>query len=155
MRVLLKLEFDCSPDTTWSAITSPTVFRQVSSPLMGFESLDEGGFPEEWTEGVHKLRAKAFGVVPIGDQTVDLAFGIRKGARTVRDTGRGLSGPLAFVNRWEHTMAVSPLPGNRTLYRDQLIFSAEPVTALLWPAYWAFWQKRGLTLRALSRDWDR
>jgi hypothetical protein len=152
MRVLLKLVLDCTPDAAWRAITSPTVFRAVSAPFMGFESL-EGGFAEQWTEGRHPLEARLFDRWAIGEQTADLAF-LRKGdARIVQDTGRGLSGPLAFIDRWEHSMAVSPAPGGRTLYRDQLVFSAAPATALLWPGYWAFWQWRGSRIRSLSSEW--
>ena len=153
MRVLLKLTLDCTPDAAWRALTSPAVFREVSAPFMGFESL-EGGFPEQWPEGRHPLEARVFDLVPIGEQTVDLTFLTKGDARIVRDTGRGLTGPLAFVDRWEHSMAVSPTPDGRTLYRDQLVFSAAPATAALWPFFWAFWQWRGSRIRSLSSDWS-
>lgn len=153
MRVLLKFTLDCTPDAAWRAITSPDVFREVSAPFMAFESLEAEGFAEQWTEGRHPLEARALDLVPIGEQTVDLEF-LRKGdVRIVRDTGRGVSGPLTFVDRWEHSMAVSPTPEGRTLYRDQLVFSATPATAALWPMYWAFWQWRGSRIRSLSTEW--
>jgi hypothetical protein len=153
MRVLLKFELDCTPDAAYRAITSPAVFRQVSSPLLGFRSLEPAGFPDQWTEGVHPVTALALGIVPVGDQTVELAF-LRKGdTRIVRDTGRGLSGSLAFVTDWEHSMAVSPLRGGRTLYRDQLVFGVSPVTALAWPVMWSFWQWRGRGIRRLAPTW--
>jgi hypothetical protein len=153
MRVLLKFELDCTPDAAFRAITSPAVFRQVSSPLMSFRSLEATGFPEQWSEGEHALGARALGLVPIGEQTVDLTFLSNGDVRMVRDTGRGLSGPLAFVTEWEHTMAVSPAPGGRTLYRDQLVFGVEPVTALAWPVMWSFWQWRGRGIRRLAPSW--
>lgn len=154
MRILLKLELDCAADAAWRAIRSPAVFRAVSSPFTTFESLEPGGFPNSWSEGMHLLRARAFGVAVIGEQTIDLAFAERPdGVRTVRDTGRGLSGPLSAVTQWEHTMAVSALPGARTLFRDQLRFEAGALTPLLWIGFWAFWQWRGIQLKRLSRDW--
>lgn len=73
----------------------------------------------------------------------------------MRDTGRGLSGPLALITRWEHTMAVASAPGGRTLYRDQLKFEAGPITALVWPFYWAFWQWRALGIARLAPRWAR
>ena len=155
MRVLLKLVLDCPPDAAWQALTSPTVFRRVSAPFTTFESLETGGFPERWTEGVHPVRAKALGLVPMGLQTIDLAFIERDGARIVRDTGRGLSGALSLVDDWEHSMAVSPAPGGRTLYRDQLRFSVRPASAAAWPAFWAFWQWRGSRIRSLASEWQR
>ena len=152
--MLLKLHLDCAPDAAWRAIRNPTVFRAVSAPFTTFDSLEPGGFPDSWPEGEHLLRAKGFGLAVIGEQTIDLEFReSRQGVRTVRDTGRGLSGPLALVDRWEHTMAVSALPGARTLYRDQLIVEAGALTPLLWVGFWAFWQWRALQLKRLSLDW--
>jgi len=153
MRVLLKMVLNCSPDAAWNAITDPAVFRQVSAPFMQFESLEPDGFAEHWTEGVHPVEASALGVVPIGIQTIDVTYLEKKGARIMRDTGRGLSGPLALVSRWEHSMAISPAPGGKTLYRDQLVFEAEPFTPALWPMYWAFWQLRGRGIRSLAAGW--
>lgn len=154
MRILLKLELDCASDAAWRAIRSPDVFRAVSAPFTTFDSLEPGGFPESWPEGEHLVRAKAFGVAVIGEQTIDLEFlEPRKGVRAVRDTGRGLSGPLTAVTRWEHTMAVSALPGARTLFRDQLRVEAGVLTPLLWVGFWAFWQWRAIQISRLSRDW--
>ena len=154
MRVLLKLQLDCAPDAAWRAIRNPTVFRAVSAPFTAFDSLEPGGFPDSWPEGEHLLRAKAFGLAVIGEQTIDLEFReSRQGVRSVHDTGRGLSGPLALVDRWEHTMAISALPGARTLYRDQLVVEAGALTPLLWVGFWAFWQWRALQLKRLSPDW--
>jgi hypothetical protein len=154
MRVLLKLQLDCAPDAAWRAIRNPEVFRAVSAPFTSFDSLEPGGFPDSWPEGEHLLRARAFGLAVIGEQTIDLEFReSRHGVRSVRDTGRGLSGPLAMVDRWEHTMAVSALPGARTLYRDQLIVEAGALTPVLWVGFWAFWQWRALQITRLARDW--
>ena len=154
MRILLKLELDCTSDAAWRAIRSPDVFRAVSAPFTTFDSLEPGGFPSSWPEGEHIVRAKAFGVAEIGDQSIKLEFlEPRNGVRAVRDTGRGLSGPLTLVSTWEHTMAVSALPGARTLYRDQLKVEAGVLTPLLWIGFWAFWQWRGIQIARLSRDW--
>lgn len=149
MRVLLKIVIDCDPDTAWDAIRSPAVLRAVSSPLMTFESLEPGGFPEAWSEGEHPVRVRAAGVVPMGDQVIGISFPALRGVRAMRDTGRGLSGPLALVTRWEHTLTVAPTSDGRTLYRDQLRFEAGALTVLLWPMYWAFWQWRGIRMRQL------
>jgi hypothetical protein len=159
MRVLLKFTLDCEPDAAWRAVRSPVVFRAVSRPLTRFTSLEENGFPDEWSPGVHPVRMYAAGNILVGDQTIDLEFITRPATakrgevRIVRDTGRGLSGPLALVTRWEHSMAIAAAPGGRTLYRDQLDFSVGPLTLLAWPLYWAFWQWRGAAMRRLAPTW--
>jgi hypothetical protein len=154
MRILLKFILDCEPDTAWRAIRSPAVFRAVSAPFTTFESLEPGGFPKLWSAGVHPVRGKAFGLLPMGDQVIDISFGEARGAtRLVHDDGGGLSGLLTLVTDWHHTMAVSPTADGRTLYRDQLRFRVGPITLLAWPLYWVFWQWRGARIRSLALSW--
>ena len=152
MRVLLKIVIDCAADTAWDAIRSPRVLCDVSAPLTVFESLEEGGFPERWEAGDHPVRVRAGGIVPIGNQIIGISFPDLPGVRAMRDTGRGLSGPLALITSWQHTLTVAPTADGRTLYRDQLRFEAGALTILLWPMYWAFWQWRGIRMRQLLRD---
>ncbi|MET4780410.1 hypothetical protein [Glaciihabitans sp. UYNi722] len=154
MRVLLKLVLDCPPDAAWAAIRSPGVFRAVSAPFTTFTSLAAHGFPESWPEGDHYVMARAFGVLPIGEQAISLSYRERSdGVRLMRDNGHGVSGALAIVTRWQHTMAVAPAQGDRTLYRDQLLVSAGIATLPLWLFYWSFWQWRAIQLRRLAPTW--
>ncbi|MFF2387801.1 hypothetical protein [Agromyces sp. NPDC058104] len=155
MRVLLKLELDCTPDAAWRAIRSPAVLREVVAPWLDFSSLEPGGLPSVWPEGRHRVRALAFRRFPAGEEFVDVSYpgGLPAGVRMLRDGGGALTGPLAAFRRWDHRMAVSPLPGGRTLYRDRLLASAGPWTAAAWYPTWAFWQWRALRLRQLAPGW--
>jgi len=154
MRILLKLVLDCPPDAAWNAIRSPATFAQVSAPFTTFESLEPQGFPERWPAGAHPVRVRAFGVLPIGEQSITISFPTRHDdVRVMRDDGGALDGPLAVVTEWHHTMAVSPAPHGRTLYRDRLQFSAGVFTVVLWPVYWAFWQWRAVRMRRLATTW--
>lgn len=157
MHVQLKLVLDCPPDAAWRAIRSPSVFADVSYPLVEFEPLGGTGFPEEWDEGSHPVRARAlFGIVDAGTQDIDLSFRTRGAVRIFEDHGGPLSGPLSIVTRWRHRMAVAPGPtAGTTLFRDRLEFSAGPLTPLLWLAFWAFWAWRGLRLTRLSSGFER
>ncbi len=150
MRVLLKFALDCTPDAAWHALASPRVFRTVSAPFTTFVSRDLDGFPQQWSPGDHRVDAFAFGVLPMGGQLIRISFEERGGARIVHDDGGGLSGALTAVRDWHHSMAVSPLPGGRTLYRDELRFAGP---APLWAALWVFWQWRGIRIRMLARRW--
>jgi hypothetical protein len=155
MRVLLKLELDCHPDDAWRAIRSPQVFQDVSYPLTQFSSLEDGGFPELWEPGDHLVTVSAFGKFPVGEQMIAVSFDHSPGGvRIMRDRGHGLSGPLALVSDWEHSMAISAAPGGKTLYRDQLSFSAGALTPVMWLMYWAFWQWRALALKRRAPGWD-
>lgn len=158
-RVLLKLELDCGVDVAWRAIRSPKVMRQVAAPLLGFWSLEADGFPETWPPGDHPVEVSALTVVNVGEQTIRISypqqtlFRRRDGVRMVRDRGEPTSGPLTLVTKWQHTMAVSPAAGGRTLFRDQLKFSAGILTPLVWPAFWVFWKWRGIRLRHIAAGW--
>jgi hypothetical protein len=154
VRILLKFVLDCPPDAAWWALRSPAVFRAVARPLVTFESLEKDGFPEVWGRGIHPVRAKALGRLPMGEQLIDLSYPPpRAGVRRQVDSGGALNGAMSVITRWKHTMAVSATGNGQTLYRDQLVFGAGPLTLLIWPALWAFWQWRGRRIRQLSRDW--
>ena len=100
------------------------------------------------------MSARAFGRIPMGEQLIDLSYPRRPdGVRMEIDAGGALNGAMSVITRWHHSMAVSASSNGRTLYRDRLVFSAGPLTLLIWPALWVFWQWRGMRIRRLSRDW--
>lgn len=157
MRVLLKEILDCTPDAAWRALASPAVFREVSGPLLSVESREETGFPTRWEPGEHPVSMSGLGLLPLGEQVIRLSMRTTgTGVRIVRDTGSGVSGLMAAITHWDHSMAVSPDPAGtgKTLYRDQLIFSAGPATLAVWPSLWAFWQLRMRRLKALAPTWQ-
>ena len=110
MHVQLKLVLECPPDAAWRAVRSPSVFAQVSSPLLAFEPLAVDGsrgaaFPEEWDEGSHPVRARAlWGLLDAGTQDIDVTFrtlhrGTAREVRIFEDHGGPLSGPLCARDR--------------------------------------------------------
>ena len=153
MRVLLKLTLDCTPDAAWRALCNPLAIREIDGPFAAIESLEPSGFPEVWNTERHRVAVRAFDLLPIGEQEIHLSFSERSGARILQDTGRPLSGALADVTSWRHTMAVSPTDDGRTLYRDRLEFGAGVLTPAVWLGMWALWQWRGLQLKRLSPRW--
>jgi len=154
MRVLLKLVLDCEPDDAWRALQDPAVFASVAGPITAFRSLEPGGFPDQWMPGEHHVAGRLFGVVPVGEQVIDLAMSEQPGGvRMLKDTGGAVSGPIAAITEWEHTMVVSSAGRGRTLYRDRLVFEVGGVSALAWPVFWAYWQWRALRLKTLAPTW--
>src|SRR5215218_9034171 len=89
MRVLLKLELDCTPDAAWRAIRSPAVLREVVAPWLDFDSLEPDGLPTVWPEGRHRVRALAFRRYPAGEEVVDVSYpgGLPSGVQMLRDAG--------------------------------------------------------------------
>ena len=90
----------------------------------------------------------------MGTQTIDVSFTERPGGvRMMIDAGQALTGPLAITRDWDHRMAVSAGPSNKTLYRDRLVIKAGLATPAIWLGMWIFWQYRASRLRALSSSW--
>ncbi|MGO4691288.1 hypothetical protein [Glaciibacter sp. 2TAF33] len=158
MRVLLKETLNCHPDAAWRAVQSPAVFREVSSPVLTMESLEPRGFPTVWAGGEHPVVMRGLGLVPMGEQVISLTTTTTQDGdvRILRDAGRGVSGAMTVVTLWDHRMAISPDPAGtgKTLYRDQLIFTAGRASVAVWPAFWAFWQWRMLRLKQLAPSWQ-
>lgn len=151
MRVVLKFELDAYPDEVWAMLHDPIALGEVVAPLIELEPVGHRRFPPTWkttrAPGDHLVRLRVFGLVPIGDQRIRLSMSRRGDARILEDTGGPVSGVLGLTKRWRHRMAVSPLPGGRTLYRDRLDISAGVLTPLAWIAAWVLWQYRAVGIR--------
>jgi len=149
MRVTLRLELDALPETVWDMLHDPLALGAVVAPLLELEPVGHRRFPPRWTPGDHLVRSRALGLVPIGDQVIRLSTRRVGDARILEDSGGPVSGALAIVTGWRHRMAVSPLPGHRTLYRDRLDVDAGLLTPVVWIGVWALWQWRARGIRRL------
>jgi hypothetical protein len=147
MRVQLRFEIDAYPDEVWAMLHDPLALGQVVAPLLEIEPVGHRRFPPTWTPGDHLVRLRLFGILPVGDQNIQLSTSRRAGARILEDSGGPVSGALGLVTSWRHRMAVSPLPDGRTLYRDRLDISAGALTPLVWLGTWALWQYRARGIR--------
>lgn len=151
MHVQLKLHLDCSPEAAADALADPAVMVAVTRPLLVYRPVDHS-FPRRWDEVTRPVSAKILGLFSLGRTHVDLRWYEVDGARVQEDTGRGIDGMFARM-RIRHRMALSPLPGGRTLLRDRMEFHAGALTPLLWPGLWLVWQWRARRMRQLAPGW--
>ncbi len=156
MRILLKLELDCTPDAAWRAVHSPTALGEIHGPLLRIHPL--GPLPTQWEPGEDAAIRYAAGPIPLGSHLIRVAHRDAADAngpvRIFRDYGDALTGPLAVLDAWDHQMAVSAAPGGagRTLWRERLVFTGAAAPAL-WPVLWGMWQWRAGHLRRLAPTW--
>lgn len=155
MRILLKLIVDCDADAAWRALHSPRALAELYGPLVELRPLDP--LPTNWAPGGEAaVELRLAGAVPLGRQLIDVSDrevadrGDR--VRILRDSGIPLSGPLAALDVWDHQIAVSAAPSDRTLWRERLVIGGAAAPAL-WPTLWATWQWRGRRIRALAPTW--
>lgn len=147
MRVTLQLDLDAYPDDVWAMLHDPLALGEVVAPLIDIEPVGHRRFPPTWSKGDHLVRLRLFGILPVGDQRIRLSMSRRGDVRILEDSGGPVSGPLGLVRSWRHRMAVSPLPGGRTLYRDRLDISAGVLTPVVWIGAWLLWQYRAIGIR--------
>ncbi len=159
MRILLKLELDCTADAAWRALHSPRAIAELYGPLLEMGPMATE-LPTSLEDGADvPVEIRALGVFPAGQQLIHVTDRYTADShgpvRILRDSGIPLTGPLAALDVWDHQMAVSPLPGDpsRTLWRDRLVIGGAAALPL-WPVLWAAWQYRGLRLRALAPTWS-
>lgn len=155
MNIFLRLTLECTPDAAWSAIARPEVFRQVSSPWMRITSKKPAEFPEVWSgDAPHTVNLYLLGLFPLGQQIIDVHFSERPGGvRMMIDSGKPLSGPMTIIKDWDHRMAVSAAPGNKTLYRDRLVVTAGLFTPVIWFGLSIFWQIRASKIKRAAKNW--
>ncbi len=159
MRILLKLELDCTADAAWRALHSPRAVTELYGPLLDMAPM-AASLPTSFEPGADvPVEIRALGLLPVGQQLIHASDRYTEDAngpvRIFRDSGIPLTGPLAALDVWDHQMAVSPLPGDpsRTLWRDRLTIGGIAAVPL-WPMLWAAWQYRRIRLRALAPTWS-
>jgi hypothetical protein len=149
MRVVLQLELDAYPDEVWAMLHDPVALGEVVAPLIEIEPVGHRRFPPRWS-GDHLVRLRLLGLLAVGDQRIRLTASRKGDARILEDTGGPVSGAIGLVTGWRHRMAVSPLPGGRTFYRDRLDISAGLLTPLVWFGVWLLWQYRAIGMRRVA-----
>ncbi|MFT4211401.1 MAG: hypothetical protein QM626_05960, partial [Microbacterium sp.] len=154
MRVLLRFTVDIDPDAAWRALHSPRALAELYGPLLELEPLTAP--PTSWSSGQDAAVRMTAGGVPFGTQLIAVTDRTVPGpagdVRILRDAGAPLTGPLAALDVWDHQIAVSAAPGDRTLWRERLVIGGR-AAPLLWPSLWATWQWRARRIRALAPGW--
>ena len=159
MRILLKLELDCTADAAWRALHSPRAITELYGPLLEMNPM-AGELPTSLEPGADvPVEIRALGFIPAGQQLIHASDRYTEDGngpvRIFRDSGIPLTGALSALDVWDHQMAVSPLPGDptKTLWRDRLTIGGAAAVPL-WPVLWAMWQYRGIRLRAVAPTWS-
>ena len=155
MRICVEFEIDCPVEAAWEALHSPRIVAELYAPLIRL--VGPRAMPERFTDGDRvRVSMKVFGVVPLGSQiiVIDNARSpqFADDARTMRDIGRPLTGPLALLSGWCHEMTVWTSRSGRVVWHDELKISGVFAPAF-WPVLAVMWRWRQYKLVRLARDW--
>lgn len=158
VRITVAAALDCSADAAWRAAHSPAAAAQLYRPLLRMRPRGGERFPAVFVTGSRvDVALRFFGVLPAGTQRiviVDLdTQEAGSQARTMRDAGRPLSGPLALIGSWNHEITIVPAGPGTAMWRDELTIGGwfAPLAAV---ALWPMWRWRVQKLRKLARGWE-
>ena len=111
----------------------------ITSPIIRFVPV-EGSFPARWEGRDYQAQIYAFGILPLGQQTIGIEYPPAEGdCRMLRDNGRG-----QLIKRWDHWLLVEPENGG-THYTDRVDIEAgilTPFIALYARMFFAHRQRR-------------
>lgn len=146
MIVEVSTRLDAAPEQIWERVQTPRLLQHVAAPLVTFASREQGGFPERWVQGPHRVWMFAFSFIPLGPQTVGIEVGPHEnGIYRVRDNGSGL-----LAKTWDHHITIKP-DGAGTHYTDRVRIEAGLLTPLVWAFASVFYRWRQMRWRALVR----
>lgn len=157
VQITVEAALGCSADAAWRAAHSPAAAAQLYRPLLQMRPRGSERFPAAFKTGSRiDVALRIFGAFPAGTQRIVIEDLVARGAgsqaRTMRDAGRPLSGPLALIGSWNHEITIIPAGPRSAVWRDELTIGGwfSPLAAaVLWP----MWRWRALKLRRLARGW--
>lgn len=154
MKFSRTVELRCTVPDAFMRLHDPVVFRRVSRPFLVFTAVNPPEFPAHYVSGEsYVVRAKAFGLFPLGTQEINPESSMTPTSCVFRDNGRGLSGSLGVVTSFRHTMTLEPQGPHRSILRDELEWDAGSLTPLFGLGFRIFWFWRHLVMRRLSASW--
>lgn len=154
MKISLQVSLACTVSQAFDQLHNPDVFRAVSKPFLAFEPLSPVKFPSRYESGnSYLVRVKALGLVSLGTQEINPATRSEGMSRTFMDNGRGLTGMLAQVTRFRHTMTLRPSGVGPTILEDELDFEAGWLTPFMGLGFRLFWWWRHRKMKRLAPGW--
>lgn len=152
MRTLISTQLDCKPERVWEAVQSPQYFKYVTAPLIVFEPLRPGKFPDKWSTGNYLMRLKFLGLIPLGFQWIQISIPKTKSSDItdlykMRDNGFG-----KLAKRWDHLITIKLTADGNTQYTDQVDIDAGLWTLFLWIFSQAFFRHRQRRWRAIIKQ---
>lgn len=155
-RIRVVFPIACPADVAWRQAHSPAAAAALYRPLLTMEALT-GEMPERFLPGTSiDVSLKTWGGLPAGTQRISIddvtRHDIPAESRTMRDSGRPLTGPLALLRGWNHEISIWPMGQSAAVWHDELTLQGAfaPLAGLvLRPMWW--WRK--YKLQQLARDW--
>lgn len=147
MRVKVTSVFAAPAERVAAAVKTSALLLHVAAPLIVFRSLEPEGFPDIWPPGPHQVSMRAFGILPLGRQTIHIELHeAGPDLWRVRDKGSGQLVPV-----WDHWIAIRPRADGSCDYEDVVEVQAGVLTPFIWAFAAVFYRWRQSRWRSLIR----
>jgi ligand-binding SRPBCC domain-containing protein len=142
---------ECPVEVAWREALTPRLLRYVARPLQVFVPLQPAQWPEQWEAKRYLVSLRAFGLIPLGQQWIDISFPVadvtdNQQSYQIRDNGQG-----QLVRRWDHRITLKAVNEGVTLYTDTLEIDAGIITSLVWLYAQCFYRYRQARWRHLVK----
>lgn len=128
MRVHLSTKLPIPAEEALALVSTPELLNYVAAPLLRFVPLEPSVLPKMWHEGAYRVRVLFGGVLPLGQQTIDISFSESAADHfEMRDNGRG-----DLARQWDHRITIKPDGAEQCTYIDDVQISAGVLTPLVW-----------------------
>jgi hypothetical protein len=129
-----------------NSIACRQILLHVIRPLARISTSGFRDLPERWCEGQKvRCRVYVFGIIPIGVRELRFERIDQNGYRIVTHESDEL------VRSWKHTIAITTLGPNRSIYRVVIDIDAGHLTILVWIWTNWFYRHRQRRWRALAK----
>jgi hypothetical protein len=152
MKTACSTLLDAKPERVWEELQRPALLEYVAAPLVAFDPVDPEAFPERWEADEYRVAMLLFGVIPLGEQTIDVSrqrVDDTEGNQfyQLRDDGTG-----KLISVWDHLISVRETPDNKTVYTDEVDVEAGILTPLVYLFAAVFYRHRQRRWRKLVEN---
>lgn len=146
MQAVIQSTFPVHAEAVRTAILKPETLQSIARPIITFQPTSADTFPDTWQEGALTVKVRLFGVIPLGQQVIDVDSGDDQDDVFLRDNGQGAGGVLILMTRWDHRIYIQPQGEGKTTYTDLVEVEAGVFTLpmVAFARFFFTWRQRRL-----------
>ena len=118
---------DHSPDGVWDFARRPAGMGRAASPMIQFEAVDPGSFPDRWQNGSYIFDMRLLGAVPLGRYRTTMSIDDDPGPpfRLVDD------GSIGPISTWRHEIVIADAGMGTARWTDRIVIDAGTLTPIV------------------------
>jgi hypothetical protein len=137
MKAKISTILNTNETTMWEKLQDVSSLIYVASPLIKFRAKKGHSLPEKWSlRNKVELELSLFGIMPLGDQIIDLVY-TNQAERTIVSNEFG-----KLIKVWNHTIKFNAVNDQAIAYSDEIEIEAGVLTIPIWLFAHLFYRHR-------------